>query len=100
MDYNPDYASRYLNIDANELEVDDIQYTGSFVRGITVGNNQSSAINSGFNLNLGGRLRNGLEITANLTDANIPIQPDGNSASIQEFDKIFIQFRKDSHKAI
>lgn len=100
MDYNPDYASRYLSIDANESEGDDIQYTGSFVRGITVGNNQSSAINSGFNLNLGGRLRSGLEITANLTDANIPIQPDGNSASIQEFDKIFIQFKKDSHKAI
>jgi hypothetical protein len=80
---------------ANELE-----YSGSFVRGITVGNRQDAALNSGFNLNINGKLANGLEINATMTDANIPIQPEGNSASIQEFDRIFIQLKKDSHKII
>jgi hypothetical protein len=80
---------------ANEIE-----YSGSFVRGITVGSRQDAAINSGFNLNINGKLANGLEINATMTDANIPIQPEGNSASIQEFDRIFIQLKKDSHKII
>lgn len=84
----------------NESESDNIQYSGSFVRGLTIGNNQSASINSGFNLNLSGMLKNGVEITANITDANIPIQPEGNSASLQEFDRIYIQLKKDSHKAI
>lgn len=75
-----------------------LQYSGSFVRGITVGSRQDAAINSGFNLNIGGKLANGLEINASMTDANIPIQPEGNSASIQEFDKIFIHLKKDSHQ--
>ncbi|MBL7788793.1 MAG: hypothetical protein JNL75_03035 [Chitinophagales bacterium] len=80
---------------SNELE-----YSGSFVRGITVGSRQDAALNSGFNLNINGKLSNGLEINATMTDANIPIQPEGNSASIQEFDRIFIQLKKDSHKII
>jgi len=78
----------------------EIEYSGSFVRGITVGSRQDAAINSGFNLNINGKLANGLEINATMTDANIPIQPEGNSASIQEFDRIFIQLKKDSHKII
>lgn len=93
-------SSRYDPYLDNQVETDEIDYNGSFVRGITMGSNQSAAINSGFNLNLHGRLRNGLEISANMTDANIPIQPEGNSASIQEFDKIFIQLQKDSHRLV
>ena len=84
-----------IGLSANELE-----YSGSFVRGITVGNRQDAALNSGFNLNINGKLANGLEINATMTDANIPIQQEGNSASIQEFDSILIQLKKDSHKII
>lgn len=85
------------NYDIENTQSNELSYSGSFVRGITMGNRQSAAINSGFNLNLIGKLANGLEINASMTDANIPIQPDGNSASIQEFDKIYIQLKKDSH---
>lgn len=84
-------------MDAQNL-TNDISYSGSFVRGITMGSRQDAAVNSGFNLNIQGRLSNGLEIVAAMSDANIPIQPEGNSASIQEFDKIYIQLRKDSHQ--
>lgn len=80
------------------IEDEGLTYDGSFYRGITFGNNQGAALHSGFNLNMAGKLNNGLEIVASITDANIPIQPDGNSASLQEFDKIFIQIKKDEHR--
>jgi len=97
------YSSLYrddVNYTGEVAPVNEIEYSGSFVRGITVGSRQDAAINSGFNLNIGGKLANGLEINATMTDANIPIQPEGNSASIQEFDRIFIQLKKDSHKIV
>lgn len=97
---NTPYFREDVNYTGEVIAGNDIQYSGSFVRGITVGSRQDAALNSGFNLNLSGRLANGLEINATMTDANIPIQPEGNSASIQEFDRIFIQIKKDSHRVI
>jgi hypothetical protein len=80
------------------LQMDGIAYNGSFFRGVTVGNNQDLALHSGFNMSLNGKLPNGIEVAASITDANIPIQPEGNSASIQEFDRIFIHLKKDQHR--
>ncbi len=68
-----------------------LDYNGTFSRGLQFGNNQDVVLNSQFNLQLSGEIAKDLEITAALTDNNIPFQPDGNTQQIQEFDKIFIQ---------
>ena len=77
-----------------------LDYNGNFSRGLAFGSNQSVTLNSAFNLQLQGMLARDLEITAAITDNNIPIQPEGNTQQIQEFDKIFIQLRKGNHTVI
>ncbi len=70
-----------------------IQKNGSIVRGFTFGSNRDLMLQSGFNLQLSGNLTKDIEIVASLTDENIPIQPEGNTQTLQEIDKIFIQVK-------
>ncbi|MBT8229371.1 MAG: hypothetical protein KJO50_03865, partial [Bacteroidia bacterium] len=77
------------------IENQKLEYSGSFSRGISFGNTQDVVLNSNFNLQMNGDLGNGLLVKAAISDDNIPIQPEGNTQVLQEFDKIFIEIQKD-----
>lgn len=71
----------------------DLQKSGSIFRGFTIGNNRDLTLQSGFRLQLNGKLSSDIDITAALTDENTPIQPEGNTQKLQEIDKVFIELR-------
>ncbi len=70
-----------------------LDQSGSLSRGIIVGTNQDFALESGLNFELSGQLTDDINIEAALTDRSIPIQPDGSTQNLREFDRVFIQMR-------
>lgn len=82
------------------IDLGDLDYNGSFSRGVSFGNSQNVVLNSSFNLQVSGFITKDIEITAALTDNNIPVQPDGSTQQLQEFDRVYIQIEKKPHKLI
>ncbi len=94
-------ANIHQEISKSNLFTDNqLDKRGSILRGITVGNNQDAVINSNLNLQISGKISNDMYLLAAISDENIPIQPDGNSQQIQDFDKVFIQLYNDKTKLI
>ena len=78
----------------------EITKNGSISRGLSFGNKQSLGINSALNLELSGMISDNLKLTASISDANIPLQADGNTNKLQEFDQVYIQLSNDQFKLI
>lgn len=70
-----------------------LEYNGTYTQGLSLGNAQNLVVNQNFNLNLAGKLGD-LDVLASMTDNNLPIQAEGNTQSLREIDKIFIQLKK------
>ncbi len=92
--YNP-----FATAGADAFNFNDLDYSGVFARGISVGNNQDLILNSNFNMQVAGKLGD-IEILGAISDNNIPLQPEGNTQQLQDFDRIFIQFKYQKQRLI
>ncbi len=70
---------------------DGLNSKGSISRAISIGSNQDAVLTSSLNLQLSGKLGKGTEIRASITDNNIPVQSDGYSQQLREFDRVYIE---------
>ncbi len=68
-----------------------LQKSGALSRAISVGNSQDAVLNSNLNLQLAGDLGNQTQIRASITDNTLPIQPDGSTQNLREFDRVYLE---------
>ena len=74
---------------------DGLVSSGSISRGVTIGNNQNSVLNSELDLQISGKLNDKVTLRASIQDSNIPLQESGYSQQLDEFDQVFIEVFSD-----
>jgi hypothetical protein len=96
--YNPDSTISDSAMATGQFEhpaeqSSQLRYSGSFLRGITVGSGGSVGMESGLRLKVDGQIGRNVEVEAFLSDRNSPIQPEGRSQSLEEIDRIHVKVR-------
>ncbi|NVJ88735.1 MAG: hypothetical protein HWD82_04770 [Flavobacteriaceae bacterium] len=68
-----------------------LETKGFITRGVTSGTNQNAVTNSSLDLEISGKLSENVILRANIFDTNIPIQDNGLSQNLTDFDRIFVE---------
>ncbi|WP_242156181.1 hypothetical protein [Aestuariivivens sediminis] len=89
------YKLSETNRNSNFIPFDGLTTSGSITRGVTIGNNQNSVLNSELDLQITGKLNDKVSLRASIQDANIPLQESGYSQRLDEFDQVFIELFSD-----
>ncbi|CAN5243836.1 hypothetical protein BH09BAC5_BH09BAC5_09460 [soil metagenome] len=103
---SPDHGVNPFLYKPGEAKTDDpfatggLTKSGSLSRGISFGNNRDVSVNSSLNLQLSGKLTDDIDLMMVATDDNLPLQADGTTQQLQEFDRVFIQLSSKNTKLI
>lgn len=70
-----------------------LSFGGSKTFDVSVGSGREAALTQSLNLNIAGNLTNDIILNGVISDQNIPISPEGNTADLEELDRVLIKLR-------
>jgi len=85
LEYNP------YNVPSNSAT--NLASTGTIYRNLSLSQIGGSDFSGGLQLQLQGQLTNDIIVSGVLSDQSIPIQPEGNTQSIEEIDKVYLHVK-------
>lgn len=95
-DVNSEKLYKIDNSNAKKVTpFDGLNTSGSITRGVTIGNNQNTVLNSNLDLQITGKISDKVSLRASLQDNNIPLQDGGYSQKLDQFDNIFMELFTD-----
>lgn len=94
--YEQDPFKYEPNNTTNLIDYGTLNTSGNVSRGIGFGNAQDVVVNSNLNLRINGKIADEVDVLAVISDENNPIQPEGNTQQIQDFDQVYITLKKDN----
>ncbi|RUT68237.1 hypothetical protein D0817_22165 [Flavobacterium cupreum] len=94
-DVTTDKLYKIENSTKKAIPFDGLNTSGSITRGVTVGNNQNTVLNSNLDLQITGKISDKVSLRASLQDSNIPLQDGGYSQKLDQFDNIFMELFSD-----
>ncbi|HTF82140.1 MAG TPA: hypothetical protein VL947_10455, partial [Cytophagales bacterium] len=89
-----DYSKKPMLEKEELFSFNDFNKSGNFTRGVSVGNAQNAFVNSSLNLQLDGYLTQKIKLTGAISDQNMPIQPNGYTQNLQQFDRVYLQLEQ------
>ncbi|MEE9167180.1 MAG: hypothetical protein V3U24_06950 [Candidatus Neomarinimicrobiota bacterium] len=69
---------------------------GTLFRGISVSPSSGVSLTGGLELALQGKLSKDMTVSGTISDQNMPIQPEGNTRTVEELDKVFLEVKHPS----
>ena len=79
----------------NTVPFKGLQTEGSILRNFGVGNQQNGVLAASMDLNISGKLSEKVRVKAAIVDTNLPIQENGNTYQLNEFDRVFVSLYHD-----
>jgi hypothetical protein len=92
-------STRYERYNTREAVGANLSKSGSITRGVSIGTDQGLKVDSGLRMQIAGKITDKMEVVAALTDQNTPIQPEGNTQTLNEIDKVFVQLKSERFNA-
>ncbi|GAG20439.1 unnamed protein product, partial [marine sediment metagenome] len=81
------------DIEQHSFSKTDLYISGTKSLGISFGSQSDLSLSQSMNINIDGNISKDVRIEGVLSDEDIPIQPEGTTADLEELDKVFVSIK-------